>query len=147
MPDLAKAERRTRIFARVIGPFLVFVSATVVYQIQKMGLILTDFFTNGSFVWVTGAWIFLLGMIIIASHQYWRSLAAFLVSLLGWLLVIRGAILMLAPNLVLEFGETAIKQHVSVVQIGFGVMILIGLYLSYVGWIAGPHIDADADRS
>lgn len=139
------SEPRTRAFARVIGPFLTFATAVVIYRIQQMGPLLTDFFNNSSVVWITGAMVLFFGLVIIAFHQYWRSPAAVLVSLFGWFLAIRGAVLMVAPGLVLGAGENAM-MHIRLVQIGFGVLTLIGLYLTYVGWIAKPRIDADADK-
>jgi hypothetical protein len=126
----------------VLGPFLAIVTATVIYRMPQMGQILTDFFSNSSVVWITGAILLLFGVIIIAFHQYWTSPAAVLVSLLGWFLALRGAVLIVVPNLMLSGGEAAM-QHAPLVQLGFGIMTLIGLYLTYVGWIAKPRFEAD----
>jgi hypothetical protein len=135
-------ELRTRAFARVIGPFLTIVTAVVIYRMPQMGQILTDFFSNSSIVWISGAMLLFFGILIIAFHQYWKSLAAVLISLFGWFLALRGAILIVVPNLILSGGEAAM-QHAPLVQLGFGVMTLIGLYLTYVGWIAKPRSEAD----
>ena len=36
---------------------------------------------------------------IIAFHQYWSSVAAVMISLFGWILALRGLVLMAAPEL------------------------------------------------
>ncbi|WP_204277200.1 hypothetical protein, partial [Klebsiella aerogenes] len=67
--------------------------------------------------------------------QYWSSLAAVLISLLGWFLALRGLALLAAPQLILS-GATAAMKMVPVVQIGFGILVLAGLWLTFIGWIA-----------
>lgn len=143
--ELRPTEQRTRAFARVIGPFLLLTTAAALYRMPQMDRIFTDFFANSSLAWVTGAMLLLVGMIVIALHQHWRSPAAILISLLGWLVALRGAVLMLVPDFLLGVGEAAMRQTLAV-QISFAVFALIGLYLTYVGWIAGPRRSRDADR-
>ena len=48
--------------------------------------------------WVLGAVLLLWGSVIIAFHQYWRSVAAVMVSLLGWFLAIRGVLILAVPT-------------------------------------------------
>ncbi|HEV2572996.1 MAG TPA: hypothetical protein VGU72_14780 [Beijerinckiaceae bacterium] len=131
---------RTRAFARVLGPFLTIVTALIIYRLPTMAETFADFFTNEAMVWITGAMLLLSGLIIIAFHQYWRTLAAVLVSLFGWFLALRGAVLLIAPNLIIRGGE-AMMPHQTLLRLGFGLLTLIGLYLTYVGWIADPSED------
>ncbi len=46
-----------------------------------------------------GALLLFDGLLIIAFHQYWSSVAAIMISLFGWILALRGLVLMAAPNL------------------------------------------------
>ena len=145
IPELRPTEQRTRAFARVIGPFLFLTTAAALYRMPQMDRILADFFANSSLAWVTGAMLLLVGIIVIALHQHWRSPAAILISLLGWLVALRGAVLMLVPEFLLGVGEAAMRQTFAV-QISFAVFALIGLYLTYVGWIARPRRSREADK-
>jgi hypothetical protein len=77
------------------------------------------------------------GLLIIAFHQYWSSVAAVMISLFGWFLALRGLVLMAAPQLI-ERGTAASMGAITLVRIFFGALVLIGLYLTYVGWIAKP---------
>lgn len=131
---------RTRAFARVLGPFLTIVTALIIYRLPTMAETFTDFFANEAMVWITGAMLLLSGLIIIAFHQYWRTLAAALVSLFGWFLALRGAVLLIAPNLIIRGGE-AMMPHQTLLRLSFGLLTLIGLYLTYVGWITDPSKD------
>jgi hypothetical protein len=135
MPATPETKARTRAFSRVIGPFLVIVPGIVVVRAPETGTALTAFFDNPALAWLTGGLLLFGGLLIIAHHQYWSSLAAILVSLLGWYLALRGVVLLAAPQLI-ESGAGAAMNMMAMVRIGFGVLVLIGLWLTFIGWIA-----------
>lgn len=60
-----------------------------------------------------------------------------IISLFGWFLLLRGFILLAAPRLIVDGAEAASETStaVGVVRLGFGLLALCGLYLTYVGWL------------
>lgn len=136
MPATPESRARTRAFARVIGPWLVLVPGIIMVRAPDMGVLASAFFENVLFVWFAGALLLFGGLLIIALHQYWSSASAVLISLFGWFLALRGLVLMAAPQL-MERGVALSTGAMPLVRIGFGALVLIGLYLTYVGWIAG----------
>lgn len=76
------------------------------------------------------------GLLIIAFHQYWSGVAAVLISLFGWVLAFRGLLLMAAPRVYERIG--APLETVPLVRLIFGILVAIGLYLTFVGWLAKP---------
>jgi uncharacterized protein YjeT (DUF2065 family) len=134
MSATPESQARTRAFARVIGPWLVIVPGIIAVRAPGMGALAADFFKSDLFVWFAGALLLFGGLLIIAFHQYWSSLAAVLISLFGWILALRGLVLMAAPKLY-ERAAT-VMEAISVVRLIFGVLVAIGLYLTYVGWLA-----------
>lgn len=135
MPATPEARARTRAFARVIGPFLVIVPTTIVVRAPGMGVEASAFFENAALVWITGGLLLFGGLLIIALHQYWYSVAAVLVSLFGWFLALRGVVLLTAPQLYEQAGVAAMGM-MPAVRLGFGLLVLVGLWLSFVGWLA-----------
>lgn len=134
MPATPESRARTRAFARVIGPFLAIVSGIIAARSSSMGTILADYFKNTALVWISGGMLLFFGVLIIANHQYWSSPAAIVISLLGWVLALRGVAVLAVPQL-MERAATAAMKAMPAVQAGFGVMMLVGLWLAYVGWI------------
>jgi uncharacterized protein YjeT (DUF2065 family) len=108
-----------------------------VLRASGMSTLASEFFKSGLFVWFAGALLLFAGLLIIAFHQYWSSVAAVLISLFGWILALRGLVLMAAPELYERAATSmeAIPEAVPLVQLVFGVLVAIGLYLSYVGWL------------
>ena len=87
--------------------------------------------------WVTGAFILLTGLIVIAFHQYWRGTAAIIVSALGWMTALKGLFLMAFPQTYLSAANSGVDA-VTWWRLGFVVMAVVGLYLTYVGWAPAP---------
>lgn len=131
-----QAHDRTRTFARVLGPFLVIVDVTAVLRASEMRTLLTDLTANSLWTWVAGAFVLLGGLVIIALHQYWHGPAAIIVSVLGWLVVLRGLLLLAFPEALVSIANSMIDATAwwMAACIAFA---LVGLYLTYVGWMPG----------
>ncbi|MGA7132048.1 MAG: hypothetical protein WBZ15_06865 [Mycobacterium sp.] len=130
--------QRTRLFARVLGPFIAVVPAIVAIRVGSIGKLLSSLSTDPMWPWVLGALIFFCGLFVVAFHQYWRSVAAVIISLFGWFLLLRGFALLATPQLIVSAATSATQTSspaVGVVRIGFGLLALCGLYLAYVGWV------------
>lgn len=136
MPVITQSQARTRAFARVVGPWLVLVPGIIALRAPDMGALASEFFDSPLFVWFSGALLLFAGLFIIAFHSYWGGAAAILISLFGWVLAIRGLVLMAAPALYER--AVVIAELTWLVRLMFGLLIVIGVYLTYVGWIAKP---------
>ena len=101
-----------------------------------MGALASEFFKSELFAWFAGALLLFAGLLIIAFHQYWASAAAVLISLFGWILGLRGLVLMAAPQLYERVASS--MDAIPLVRLIFGILVAIGFYLTYVGWLAKP---------
>jgi uncharacterized membrane protein len=117
----------------------------IVVREPEMGTFLSEFFGNGVLVWFAGGLLLFSGLLIIAFHQYWSSPSMILISLFGWFLALRGFVLMAAPQPI-ERGAAASMGAMPLVRIGFGILALIGLWLTFVGWITKPAAPPAKDR-
>ena len=129
---------RTRMFARVLGPFLVIVDVAAVLRVSDMRTLLSDFSANSAWPWVSGAFILIAGLGIAALHQHWHGAAAIIVSALGWLLVVRAVFLLAFPDAFMSLADSMIGTT-AWWMVACGVAALIGAYLTYVGWAPEHH--------
>ncbi|MCV7123372.1 hypothetical protein [Mycobacterium lacus] len=132
-----QSQARTRMFARVLGPFLVIVDVIAVARASDMRSLISQFEANSLWAWVAGAFILVFGLVIVAGHQYWRGAAAIIVSLLGWLVTLRGLFLLAFPKAVASVANAMIGAQAWWVALCV-VFTLVGLYLTYVGWAPTP---------
>jgi hypothetical protein len=126
---------RTRMFARVMGPYLTIVPTTVAVRGSYMETLFNEFKANPMWPWLYGAILLMGGLFIIAFHQYWRGPAAVIVSLVGWFFAIRGILLLTVPRAYDAAGNAVYSSGAyAVIWVLFIGLASAGLYLTYVGW-------------
>jgi hypothetical protein len=134
-----QSQIRTRMFARVMGPFLTIVPTTVAVRGHYMEELFTEFKANPMWAWLYGAILLAGGLLIIAFHQYWRNPAAVIVSLVGWFFLIRGILLLTVPGAYDAAGNAIYRSGASaMLWVLFVCLASAGLYLTYVGWRPEP---------
>lgn len=129
----AVSQRRSRAFARVLGPFFTIAAIVVVVRASDMPAILSEFTDSQVWPWITGAFGLLGGISILAFHQFWRDPAAIIISILGWLLTAEAILLMAFPGVFANIGDQVIGA-VGIWRLAYALFGLMGLYLAYVGW-------------
>lgn len=128
------AQNRTRMFARVMGPYLAIIAGTAALRPADMRAMLSGFEADPLWSWVTGAFTLLFGLVVIALHPYWRGAAAIIVSALGWLVALKGLALVAGPQSYFSMANSAVGAT-GWWRAGAVVEVAIGLYLAYVGWV------------
>lgn len=125
---------RTVLFARVLGPYLLIVVLAAVMYPRTMNAIVTAFETNPEWSWIAGAFVLPMGLTVAALHPFWRGAPAATVSVLGWLVTVKGFALMVFPQSSMVMVHSILAAtawwHASMI-----VMALVGVYLTVVGWI------------
>lgn len=139
MSRSAQLQSRTWMFARVLGPFFAIIPTTVAIRGSYMRTLFIEFQANPMWPWLFGAILLMLGLLVIAFHQYWRNPAAVIVSLLGWFLFVRGVLLLVVPQAYDAVGNAIYSSGaIAAMRVLFVGLGLAGLYLTYVGWQPVP---------
>jgi hypothetical protein len=142
-----QSEIRTRMFARVMGPYLTIVPTTVAVRGHYMEELFNEFKANPMWPWLYGAILLMGGLFIIAFHQHWRTPAAVIVSVIGWFFAIRGLLLLTVPRDYEAAGNAVYSSGASaVIWVLFVCLASAGLYLTYVGWKPERGTPKAADR-
>ncbi len=127
----------TRMFSRVLGPFLVIADATAMARASEMQRLLSQFEANSLWTWVTGAFILIFGLVVVAAHQHWHGAAAIIVSVLGWLITLRGLLLLSFPQTFVAVADSMVGAQGWWISLCVAAA-LVGVYLTYVGWAPAP---------
>ena len=125
----------TQLMARIIGPFLLLFTISIVLHAATLDLLVRAFCQDGPLVFVTGIFGLALGCIMVGAHTRWNSPAAIVITIIGWLTLIRSAMLLIAPPVVamVAAGVTGVPGlPIVLAAIGF----VVGLWLSSVGWLS-----------
>jgi hypothetical protein len=126
---------RTRTLARIVGPYQVIMGATLLARQSVLPQVLSDFMRHDPLVLATGAFTLMAGLTMIALHHHWSGAAAIVISLIGIAVALKGTWLMIVPTLGAEMTD-AVARAPSILLTAAGVELLLGLWLSFVGWLS-----------
>lgn len=73
-----------------------------------------------------------VGLLMVLHHNVWEMSYVGLVTLFGWLATVKGALLLLAPEAMMSWSKRMI--HATGYWLSMVVAILVGAYLTYVGF-------------
>jgi hypothetical protein len=139
----AEAAQRTRAFARVLGPFVAVATLIIAIRLPDLAGLLNGLFDNAILPWVLGAAMLMMGLVVIAFHQYWYSLTAVLISLFGWFVALRGIAMMAFPSAIDSGAGATIDSPglLLVARFFFLLLTVMGLWFTYVGWRRPAPVD------
>jgi hypothetical protein len=75
------------------------------------------------------------GLAIVLTHNVWVASWRVLITLLGWLLLIRGAARVLATDMLMPYAAKIIRNR-QIYPVSGGVLVILGLVLCYFGYVA-----------
>lgn len=128
----------TRFCARVVGPIILVVGAVVLARFNDMVLLIPGILQDGPLTFITGVFTLICGITLLAAHHHWNSAPAIAISLLAVLTIIRGITLLFAPSLLTGLVHTFLNLGPGALVAG-AVALLLGAWLTFVGWFAKPR--------
>ena len=126
----------TFIAARIVGPLLVVAGVMLITQSHRMMAALGSFMLDPATFMLAGFLSLAAGLALLTLHNRYDSLTAIIVSAVGWLMALRGGVVLLAPTLVTTAADFISRTPNALPLVGC-VMALLGVWLSYTGYIAG----------
>lgn len=124
---------RTRALARAVGPYLSVIAVALFARARTLPMLLPAFMQDAPLIFAAGAFTLMAGLAIVAAHHHWTGASAIVISLIGVLAAVKGGALMIWPPLGAEVTDQLTRAPV-VVMIVAVILLLIGLWLSFVGW-------------
>lgn len=126
---------RTRTLARIVGPYLAIMAVTLFARQSSLPQLLSDFMRQEPLVLATGAFTLMAGLTVIVLHHHWTGAAAIVISLVGIAVALKGAWLMIFSSLGSEITD-AVGCTPSVLLTAAAIELLVGLWLSLIGWLS-----------
>jgi hypothetical protein len=124
----------TSIFlAKLIGPILVVVALGVLLNRKSLDALVQEILRGHVVLFLLGLLDFASGLAIVLTHNVWVANWPLIITLLGWFLIVRGAVRILIPDQLKPFGAKVLKDP-NMVTGSLAATIALGLVLSYFGY-------------
>jgi len=126
----------TFMLARVLGPLLIAAGVMLITQTTRMVSAMMGVMADDGQLVLIGFLSLAIGLGLIVMHQRWSNFSAILISILGWAFLVRGLSALFAPQF-LHAGAQWVLTTPQALPIAGCVAALLGVWLSYAGYIAG----------
>ena len=124
---------------KLIGIFLIVVAASMALDKASLVEIVTGLIEERALLLIVGMAALVAGLAIVLAHNVWSGgVLPVLVTLFGWLLVIRGLVLLLVPTEIF-IAYFQMLRFDDLFYAYAGITFLLGLIFSYAAFSAPRH--------
>ena len=124
----------TSIFlARVLGLFFVMSTAAILVRYKRSPVLEEKAASSPVLIHLSGFVILTLGVLLVVNHPVWTLDWRLVITITGWLVVLKGAGRILFPSAVGR--AIARRRRDRRFLLGEVVVLLVGLYLLYHGFM------------
>ena len=124
----------TSIFlAELIGPVCLVIGLSLFINGVGLRALLFEFIDSPALIFLSGIITMAAGIAIVLTHNIWAADWRVLITLIGWLAVVGGAIRIAIPQHTVEIGRTMLT-NIYTVPIVMGIYLVIGAVLTYFGY-------------
>ena len=114
-------------FARLLGLYLVIVATGILFNLKTYQRMMEDFCKNVALVYLGGVLALFFGLIVVLLHNVWVANWTVIITIFGWLGIIKGAWLIVLPNTVARFTEVYQRKTVAL-TIHLAVILALGIF-------------------
>jgi len=141
--------QRSIYLAKLIGPVMAAIGIGMLLNSAVFRILAEQILSSYALIFFAGLITLFAGIALVLAHNVWTSDWRVIITILGWLSVIGGALRIIAPNLVVRIGG-AVIGHTGTMFIFAGLVVLaLGCVLSYFGYAdtASPPARTAARRT
>lgn len=92
-----------------------------------------DFIENSSTLYLGGITTLVVGYLILAFHNTWTKDLSVIITVVGWLALIKGIMILIQPKIIIALTKAILKKEM-ILKIEAIVVIILGLAFSFLGF-------------
>jgi hypothetical protein len=121
------------LIARIVSVVYLSAALGAVFSKDHFRRVLDDLFKNAALVYFMGFTAVVLGFLIVNYHNTWVKDWTVLVTVLGWLALIKGVLLIAFPRLIQSYSKPILDG--KSLRVFPYVVALVGLLFGFFGFI------------
>ena len=120
--------------ARLIGPLMLTVGIGIFVNGATYRMLADEFLRSRALIYLSGLLTMTAGLALILTHNVWRADWPVIITILGWLAAIGGAVRIIAPQGTERVGRQMLK-HKHGLTIAGAVWLAVGAVLCLFGYL------------
>ena len=124
----------TSIFlARLIGPLFLAVGVGLLVNTTVYRKLAEEALRSHALIYISGVLTMTAGLAIVLTHSVWTADWRVLITVLGWLATIGGAVRIVCPQRIEAIGHRMLARPAAM-KVGGGVWLAVGALLCFFGY-------------
>jgi hypothetical protein len=120
--------------AKLMGPIFLAVAVGIFVNGAVYRALADELLRSRSLIYLSGLLLMTAGMALVLTHDVWVARWPVLITILGWLAAIGGAVRIIAPQGTEKIGRAVLKGPRGL-QIAGAVWLAIGALLCFFGYV------------
>ena len=122
--------------ARIFGLCYLILGAGFVFNRKAFVRVMEDFCKNAALLFYGGLLALVIGVVIILTHNVWVANWTVIITIIGWIALIKGIWIIVFPNTVSKFMQ-AYQKNENLLMVHSIVALIFGAVLTFFGFFAG----------
>ena len=121
------------LLARIVGPVFIIVVIGLLVNLKNYQGVIREFAESPGLRYLGALIALLFGMLIVLFHNVWTVQWSLVITILGWISLIKGAVLIIFPEMMTRLSDryarstTALRVHAVII-------LIIGVFLTVMGF-------------
>ena len=120
--------------AKILGPICVAIGLGALFNPKSYQKMIEDVMNNAALLYLGGFLALLFGLLIVLSHNVWVASWVVIITVFGWLSLIKGVLLLVCPGAMVKMSG-GFRKNSSALIIHAVIVIAIGAFLCYMGYV------------
>lgn len=121
------------LLAQLLGPYLAIIGVGIFLNPKNCQQVTHEFTQSAALIYFGGVLALFFGLLIILFHNNWAANWTVIITLLGWLGLIKGACLIIVPEKIKKFAERY-QGSTRPLTIQALIVLAIGVFLMIKGY-------------
>ncbi len=126
--------------SKALGLYFVIISVGMLINAYTLKPILGEMLQSPGLMFVTGVMAMIVGVLIVISHNVWTLDWRVIITLIGWVSLIKGTIRVVIPQYVDVIDKNWMLSNASYYAT-FVLTFLLGVFLCYLGAVHNTLLD------
>lgn len=119
--------------AKLLGPYLAVIALAFLLNLESHHKVTDEFCKSPALIYLGGLFALLFGLLVVLTHNLWIAGWQVIITVLGWLSLVKGAWLILAPDTVAKFAKIY-RKKTTLLTVKLAILLALGVFLTAKGY-------------
>jgi len=123
----------SKILARIVGPGMIIPAIGIFLNFNTYQGMIGEFSKSPSLCYLGGFMALLMGLVILQFHNKWEAGWPVVITILGWITLIKGLLLILFPGSLTNLWHPLTESPTALI-VSLGISCAVGIFLTFKGY-------------